>query len=67
MPRRKSMSTETTVNKLKKIKFTVIGPIIGASIALIISELGFEVAMSVGYILGLCIGLGIDQRGNKSI
>ena len=56
------MLTDSTVNKLKKIKYTVLGPIIGASIALLSSQLGFEVEMSVGYILGLCIGLGIDQR-----
>ena len=58
------MSPESTVNKLKKIKYTSLGPVIGASIALLLSELGLEVEMSVGYILGLCIGIGIDTHKN---
>jgi len=45
------MSSESTVNKFRKTKYTIFGPIIGASIALLLSELGFEVAMAVGYIL----------------
>jgi uncharacterized membrane protein len=59
------MSQESTVNKLKKTSYTILGPIIGASIALLLSELGFEVATSMGYILGLCIGLGIDNHKNE--
>jgi uncharacterized membrane protein len=59
------MSQESTVNKFRKTKYTIFGPIIGASIALLLSELGFEVAMAVGYILGLCIGLGIDTYKNE--
>ena len=60
------MSPESTINKLKRFKYTTLGPIIGASIALLLSQLGFEFPMAVGYILGLCLGLSLDQRGNKS-
>ena len=59
------MSQESTVNKFRKTKYTIFGPIIGASIALLLSELGFVVAMAVGYILGLCVGLGIDTYKNE--
>ena len=61
------MLPESTVNKLKKIKYTTLGPIIGAGIALLLSELGLEVEMSVGYILGLCIGLSIDNHKNNKL
>ena len=56
------MSLGSTVKKLKKTSYTILGPIIGAGIALLLSELGLDVEMSVGYVLGLCIGLAIDQR-----
>ncbi len=59
------MSKESTANKLKKTIYTILGPITGASIALFLSELGFEIEMSVGYILGLCIGIGIDTHKNE--
>ena len=59
------MSQESIVNKLKKTSYTILGPIIGASITLLLSELGLEVEMSVGYILGLCIGIGIDTHKNE--
>jgi len=59
------MSPESTVNKLKKFKYTTLGPIIGASIALLLAELGLEIDMSVGYILGMCIGIGIDAHKNE--
>ena len=58
------MSQESTPNKLKKTSYTILGPIIGASIALLLSEVGLEVEMSVGYILGLCIGISIDTHKN---
>lgn len=58
------MSLESTVNKLKKTTYTILGPIIGASIALLLAELGLEIEMSVGYILGMCIGIGIDTHKN---
>jgi uncharacterized membrane protein len=60
------MSLESTVNKFKKTSYTILGPIIGAGIALLLSELGLEMEMSVGYILGLCIGLAIDTRKKES-
>ena len=56
------MLLESTVSKFKKAKYTVLGPIIGASIALLLSQLGFEFPMAVGYILGLYLGLSLDQR-----
>ena len=59
------MSLESTVIKLKKTGYTILGPIIGAGIALLLSELGLEVEMSVGYILGMCIGIGIDAHKNE--
>jgi len=59
------MLHESTVDKLKKIKYTTLGPFIGAGIALLLSELGFEVEMSIGYVLSLCIGLGIDNHKNE--
>ena len=59
------MSLKSTVNKLKKTTYTILGPLIGASIALLLSELGFEVEMSMGYILGLCIGISIDTHKNE--
>ncbi len=61
------MSAESTVNKFKKTKYTILGPIIGAGIALFLSQLGLEVEMSVGYILGLCIGLYMDTRKNNKL
>jgi len=36
------MSLESTVIKLKKTGYTILGPIIGAGIALLLSELGLE-------------------------
>ncbi len=36
--------------------------IVGAGIALFLAELGFDVEMSVGFIIGLSIGAGIDKR-----
>ncbi len=62
------MSQESTVNKFKKTKYTILGPLVGASIALFLSQHGFDVEMSIGYILGLCIGISIDAdyRKNRS-
>ena len=56
------MSVESTVNKPKKINYTALGMIIGAGIALLLSELGLEVEMSVGFVIGLSIGAYIDKR-----
>jgi hypothetical protein len=56
------MSTESTTNKLQKINYAALGMIIGAGLALLLSELGFEMEMSVGFVLGLAIGTAIDQR-----
>ena len=61
------MSHESTVDKLNKIKYTTLGPFIGAGIALLLSELGLELEMSVGYILGLCIGLYIDNHKKNKL
>ena len=58
------MSLESTTNKFKKTRNTLLGPIIGTGIALFLSELGLEVEMSVGYVLGLCIGIAFDKRNN---
>jgi hypothetical protein len=49
-----------------KIGYTALGMIIGPAIALLLSQLGLEMEMSVGYILGLCIGTAIDKRKKKS-
>jgi len=56
------MSLESTVIKPKKITYTTLGMIIGAGIALLLSELGLEVEMSVGFVIGLSIGATIDKR-----
>ena len=56
------MSLELTVNRSKKINYTGLGMIIGAGIALLLSELGLEVEMSVGFVIGLSIGAYIDKR-----
>ena len=59
------MSLESTVNKPKKINYTALGMMIGAGIALLLSELGFEVEMSVGFVLGLAIGAYLDKRNKE--
>ena len=59
------MSQETIVNKPKKVNFTAIGICIGSGIALLLSELGFEVEMSVGFVLGLAIGAYLDKRNKE--
>ena len=58
------MSIEATVNKPKKNYYTGIGIAIGSGLALLSSHLGFEVEMSVGFVLGLAIGAGIDKYMN---
>ena len=60
------MSLETTAPKPKNISYTALGMVIGAGIALLLSELGLEMEMSVGYVLGLCIGTAIDSARKKS-
>ncbi|MCJ7658765.1 MAG: hypothetical protein MUO67_06410 [Anaerolineales bacterium] len=56
------MSSESNVNRPKKINYTAFGMIIGAGIALLLSELGLEVEMSAGFVIGLSIGAYIDKR-----
>jgi uncharacterized membrane protein len=56
------MSLESSGNKTKKNYYTALGIVIGTGIALLSSELGFEVEMSVGFVLGLAIGAYIDKR-----
>ena len=56
------MSLESSVNKPKKINYTALGIVIGVGIALLLSELGLEVEMSVGFVLGLAIGTYFDKR-----
>jgi uncharacterized membrane protein len=55
------MSLETTAPKPKNISYTALGMVIGAGIALLLSELGLEMEMSVGIGLGLSIGYAIDK------
>jgi hypothetical protein len=55
------MSLESSVNKPKKL-YTGLGIVIGVGIALLLSELGLEVEMSVGFVFGLAIGAYIDKR-----
>ena len=59
------MSLESTKPKPMKISYTALGMVIGAGIALLLSELGLEMEMSVGFVLGLCIGTAIDNRKNE--
>lgn len=56
------MSLEATTRKPKNISFTALGMVVGAGIALLLSELGLEMELSVGFVLGLCIGTAIDNR-----
>ena len=56
------MSLKSTVNKPKKVNYTGLGICIGSGIALALSELGLEVEMSVGFVLGLAIGTYLDKR-----
>ena len=56
------MSLESNVNKPKKINYTALGIVIGVGIALLLSELGLEVEMSVGFVFGLAIGAYLDKR-----
>jgi hypothetical protein len=65
LEKEKPMSLESTVNKPKKNYYTALGIVIGSGIALFSSELGFEVEMSVGFVLGLAIGAYIDKRMNE--
>ena len=61
------MSLEKTAPKPKNFSYTALGMVIGAGIALLLSELGLEMEMSVGYVLGLCIGTAIDSARKKSV
>jgi hypothetical protein len=46
----------------RKWNFAALGLSLGAGIALVLSELGFEVELAVGMVLGLCIGTYIDKQ-----
>jgi hypothetical protein len=62
------MSQESTVNKPWKVNYTGLGIAIGSGIALLLSELGLEVEISVGFVLGLSIGVYLDKRSKaKSV
>jgi hypothetical protein len=56
------MSLEATTRKPKNISYAGLGIVIGAGIALLLSELGLEMELSVGFVLGLCIGTALDNR-----
>ena len=58
------MSLESNINKPKKV-YTALGIVIGTGIALLLSELGLEVELSVGFVLGLAIGAYLDKRRNE--
>ena len=64
--RRNPMSRESTINNPKKV-YTALGIVIGTGIALLLSELGLEVEVSVGFVLGLAIGAYLDKRNKKSV
>jgi len=55
------MTLESYTNKPKKV-YTALGIFIGTGIALLLSELGLEVEMSVGFVIGLAIGTYLDKR-----
>jgi hypothetical protein len=62
------MSQESTINTPKKINYTALGIVIGTGIALLLSELGLEVEMSVGFGFGLAVGAYLDKRSKvKSV
>jgi hypothetical protein len=50
-----------TAPKPKNVSYAAIGIVIGAGIALLLSELGLEMELSVGFVLGLCFGTAIDK------
>ena len=60
------MLLKPTVNKPKKIRYTALGIVIGVGIALLLSELGLEVEMSVGFVFGLAIGAYLDKRKKEN-
>ena len=59
------MSLESSVNTPKKI-YTGLGIVIGSGIALLLSELGLEVELSVGFVFGLAIGAYLDKRKKEN-
>jgi hypothetical protein len=61
------MSQESTINKPRKISYTGFGIAIGSGIALLLSEIGLDVEMSVGFVLGLAIGAYLDKARKKSV
>ena len=60
------MSLEPIANMPKKINYTALGIVIGVGIALLLSELGLEVEMSVGFVFGLAIGAYLDKRKKEN-
>jgi hypothetical protein len=63
--KRNPRSLKSSTNKPKAINYTAMGITIGTGIALLLSELGLEVDMSVGFGFGLAIGAYLDKHKNK--
>ena len=59
------MTLESYTNKPKKV-YTSLGIVIGTGIDLLLSELGLEVEMSVGFVIGLAIGAYLDKRRKEN-
>jgi len=55
------MTLESSAMKSRKRYYTGLGMILGAGLALFLSQLGLEVEMAVGMVLGMCIGTYIDK------
>ena len=50
------------VKKTRNTNSTGLGIVIGVGIATLLSEWGLEVEMSVGFVLGLSIGVYLEKR-----
>jgi len=60
------MTVTLNEQRPKNINYTALGIIIGSGIALFLAELGFDVPMSIGFIIGLSIGVGIDKHKKEN-
>ncbi len=60
------MSLKSTAKKPNQINYMALGIVIGTGIALLLSELGLEVEMSVGFVFGLTIGAYLDKRKKEN-